>query len=123
MAHGVQPPACGKAGFAVGDPTSTKPVDFDPFANVVAATLPLTEPQREIVAAVQIDAEASCAYNQCFVLRLRGPLSMESMTRALAQVVDRHEALRLRIVRDGEAQEILESVAASIGFVDLAALD
>ena len=82
-----------------------QPVDFDPFADP-PVTLPLTEPQREMYSAVQMGAEASCAYNQCFVLRLRGALSVQSMERALASVVERHEALRVRIVGDGEGQEI-----------------
>ena len=70
-------------------PASMQPVDFDPFADRTAPTLPLTEPQREMYAAVQMSDEASCAYNQCFVLRLRGPFSLQSMERALAQVVEK----------------------------------
>src|SRR5678809_1385568 len=84
----------------MAETTLMQPVDFDPFADPSAATLPLTEPQHEMHSAVQMGAEASCAYNQCFVLRLRGPLSLESLGRAMAQVVERHQALRLRIVGD-----------------------
>ena len=48
------------------------PVDFDPFAETaVSDVLPLTEPQAEIWAAAQMGSDASCAYNQCFLLTLR----------------------------------------------------
>ncbi len=99
------------------------PVDFHLFADDTAATtLALTEPQREIVSAVLMSTDASCAYNQCFVLRFRGPLSMRSMQRALAQVIERHEALRVRIVGDGEAQEILASIDIALPVTDLSAM-
>src|SRR2546429_302924 len=102
---------------------SMEPVDLDRFADGPATTtLPLTEPQREMVAAVEMSVEASCAYNQCFVLRLRGPFSAASMDRAFAQVAARHEALRLRIAGDGERQEILDSVDIGVPFTDLAEL-
>jgi len=103
----------------MAETTLMQPVDFDPFADPTAATLPLTEPQHEMHSAVQMGAEASCAYNQCFVLRLRGPLSLESLGRAMAQVVERHQALRLRIVGDGEAQEIVASVDTTMPLTDL----
>ena len=84
------------------------PVDFDPFAETAAAdVLPLTEPQAEVWAAVQMGNEASCAYNQCFSLTLRGALSAESMQNALRQVMDRHDALRVSI--DAETQHQLIS--------------
>ena len=102
---------------------SMQPVDFDPFADGTGAvTLALTGPQREMYFAAQMGDEASCAYNQCFALRFRGPLSSQSMARALALVTERHEALRLRITSDGEAQEILESIDVALPLVDLGAM-
>ena len=104
-------------------PSTMQPVDFDPFADATgAATLALTAPQREMHSAVQMGDEASCAYNQCFELRFRGPLSLQSMERALAQVVERHEALRLRITSDGDAQEILESIDVALPLADLSSM-
>jgi amino acid adenylation domain-containing protein len=67
-------------------------------------------------------AEASCSYNQCFVLRFRGALSLQSMESALAQVVERHEALRMRIAGDGDAQEILEAIDIALPLIDLSAM-
>ena len=96
------------------------PVDFDPFADAVSAdVLPLTEPQTEVWVAVQMGDEASCAYNQCFSLTLRGPLSAESMESALRQTMDRHDALRVSINADGEQQQIAASSQIALRVTDL----
>jgi amino acid adenylation domain-containing protein len=100
------------------------PVEFDPFAEPAAADgLPLTEPQREMWLAVQMGDEASCAYNQCFSLALRGPLSAESLQNALRQVMDRHDALRVAIDPDGERQRIAASSQIQLPLVDLSSLE
>ena len=75
-----------------------------------SAVLPLTEPQREMCAAALMGDEANCSYNQCFLLQLRGPLSVESMRNALADVVRRHEALRA-FDRSTTKQTVLRRVA------------
>jgi amino acid adenylation domain-containing protein len=98
-------------------------VDFDPFAETILPDiLPLTEPQAEVWAAVQMGDEASCAYNQCYSLRLRGPLSAESMESALQQVVNRHDALRVAIDADGEHQKIAPTSQIDLAVVDLSHL-
>jgi len=97
------------------------PVDFDPFADAAASdVLPLTEPQKELWAAVQMGDEASCAYNQCYALTLRGPLAAESMQSALRQVMDRHDALRVSVSADGERQEISAASQIALPVIDLA---
>ena len=63
--------------------------------------------------------EASCSYNQCFVLTLRGPVSAESMQRALQTVVDRHESLRTTFDADGHTQRVADRVSVSLQFLDL----
>ena len=99
------------------------PVDFDPFADTAApALLPLTEPQAEVWAAVQMGNDASCAYNQCFSLILRGPLSAESMESALRQVVNRHDALRVTIDANGEHQKIAASSQIDLPLLDVSHL-
>lgn len=96
-----------------------RPVDYDPFG---PAKLPLTEPQAEMWTADQMGAEASCSYNQCFCLTLRGPLSLDSMRSALGRVVERHDALRAVISADGTGQEILPQVGVEVPLVDLTTL-
>ncbi len=87
------------------------------------ADFALTEPQREICAETLMGDEANCSFNQCFVLKLHGPLSVESLHKALADVVQRHEALRLSIDLTNESQSVLPDVAVTLPLSDLSALD
>ena len=103
--------------------TALLPVDFDPFGEPSAAAFELTEPQRELLAVTQMGDAANCAYNQVFALRLRGALSQQSLHNALAQVVQRHEALRLRIDVEAERQQTLPSIAVALPLVDLRDVD
>ena len=68
---------------------------------------------------VQMGDDASCVYNLCFSLTLRGPLSAESMETALRRVMDRHEALRVSIDADGEGQRIAASSQVALPIIDL----
>ncbi|HEX6005846.1 MAG TPA: condensation domain-containing protein, partial [Burkholderiales bacterium] len=94
-------------------------VDFDPFAESECLALPLTGPQREIWAATQQGSDASCAYNQCFALTLRGALSVESLARALHEVTERHAALRARLDPNGEGQRIAAAAPPAMPVDDL----
>ena len=100
---------------------SYESVDFDPFAEI-EDDFALTEPQREICATTLMGDEANCAYNQCFVLSLRGPLSVESLRKALVEVVHRHDALRIAIDLIGESQRVLPEVAVALPLTDLSTL-
>jgi amino acid adenylation domain-containing protein len=73
-------------------------------------------------AAVQMGDEASCAYNQCYSLQLRGPLSAELMESALRQVVNRHDALRVTIDADGECQKVAPASQMDLPVFDLSHL-
>ncbi|MFN8228072.1 MAG: aminotransferase class III-fold pyridoxal phosphate-dependent enzyme [Mycobacterium sp.] len=86
---------------------------------------PLTEGQRELCAATLMGDDANCAYNECFVLTLTGPLDVESLRRALTEVVRRHEALRLSIDLTDESQRVLPAAGGLVELpvTDLAALD
>src|SRR5262245_3442616 len=95
------------------------PVDFDPFADRAVRSLPLTPAQTEMWAAAQLGLEASCSRNQCFVLALRGPVSAESMQRALQTVADRHESLRTTFDADGRTQRVADRVSVSLRLLDL----
>jgi len=94
------------------------PVDYDPFARPAVTVLPMTEPQSEMWAAVQMGSEASCSYNQCFPLRLTGRLDVEALRGALQQVVDRHAALRATFDAEGE-QRIHEVLSSELPLVYL----
>lgn len=79
-------------------------VDFDPFAQgAIEKTVRLTESQTEIWTSCLIGGmEANCAYNESISLVLQGAFSLDAMSRALEDVVTRHEALRSTISADGE---------------------
>ncbi|MFL6426776.1 MAG: aminotransferase class III-fold pyridoxal phosphate-dependent enzyme, partial [Acidobacteriaceae bacterium] len=63
---------------------------------------PITDSQREVLLASQMDATASCAFNESVTLHLEGTLDRDALLRSLDTLVQRHEALRLTITRDGE---------------------
>jgi hypothetical protein len=88
--------------------------------------LPLSFSQEQLWMA-QMLAPTSGAYNMSAGLRLRGPLDLDILKRTLAEIVGRHEILRMRVeVRDGRpylaiaaevplgiVEEDLRSVAAA----------
>ncbi|MBT2332546.1 amino acid adenylation domain-containing protein [Variovorax paradoxus] len=67
----------------------------------IECVIPTTESQREIWLGATLSTEASLAYNESVLLRLRGPLDREAMARAMARLVARHQALRATISPDG----------------------
>ncbi|MGA7965310.1 MAG: amino acid adenylation domain-containing protein, partial [Gammaproteobacteria bacterium] len=83
----------------------------------------LTEAQREMCAATLMGDDANCAFNECFMLTLQGPLSPESLRNALIEVVQRHGALRLRIDLRMERQILLPAVEIDLPVIDLRAED
>jgi amino acid adenylation domain-containing protein len=103
--------------------TTLTPVDFDPFAEVALdGPFALSEAQREIWAVVQMGPEASCAYNQCFVLRLDGDVSVSALRRAVQLVFDRHDSLRTRFDAWGDSQVIRPPEPIDVPVLDLSAL-
>ena len=115
------------------------PVDFDPFARderMPASTeslyldkqgnniiFPLTEAQREIWFMSQMGDVASCAYNESFMLTLRGPFDLEAMCQAVQEVYLRHEAFHLRFSPEGDYQRKTTPTAIDIPFRDFSTLD
>ncbi|HEV8580083.1 MAG TPA: amino acid adenylation domain-containing protein [Thermoanaerobaculia bacterium] len=84
---------------------------------------PLSPQQRGMWLAARMDPE-SPAYVIALALRLSGRLDRGALRRALAEVVRRHEALRLRfVVIEGEPFQMPEpSVEVTLPLVDLRAL-
>ena len=99
------------------------PVDFDPFTGpAVERAIPTTEAQREVLAAAEMGAEASCAYNESVSLELRGVLDRAALEQAMQALVRRHEALRSTLNASGTRMLIADELHLSLPFKDLAAL-
>ena len=84
--------------------------------------LPLTDAQREIWFASQVSDAASCVFNECRLLHLRGPLEPESMIGALRKLVARHEALRTTFAASGAAQHIHRELTLDVPTMDWSGL-
>ncbi|WP_346295040.1 amino acid adenylation domain-containing protein [Rhodopseudomonas sp. P1] len=61
-------------------------------------TVPLTEPQMEVLLAAQMGDAASMAFNESVSIRFDGPVVESALIKAVEEVVRRHEALRSRVV-------------------------
>lgn len=85
-------------------------------------TVPITEGQRELWLATQMDAETSAAYNECRLLHLRGNLQPEHLVKAIQSLVNRHEALRTTILAAGDSQNIRSAIHFEVTQFDLASL-
>ena len=102
-------------------PTLTRAVDFDPFTGPsIERTAPTTETQREIWTAAQMGPEASCAYNESVSLELRGALDRNALLSSLAQLSERHEAMRSVLSASGTRNIILTQVELPVNEIDLA---
>jgi amino acid adenylation domain-containing protein len=69
-------------------------------------------------------APGSAAYNIPAAYRLRGPLKVPELRKAVRDVVLRHAVLRTRFAElDGEPVQVVEPGAFEVGFTDLSGLD
>ncbi len=93
-----------------------------PVLDRAPARCRLTEAQREVFLAAMLDREVSTAFNESLVLTLRGPLDAAVLRRAMAQVIDRHEALRAYVDADGEHLVVERSLEFLLRDQDLSAL-
>ncbi len=85
--------------------------------------IPLTEAQKEIWYASQLNEDAARAYNDSIIAHLRGSLDTEALSRALQTLVQRHEALRATFHPSGEYQEIAFSGTIEVPVINLSSLD
>ncbi|XGV94369.1 MAG: amino acid adenylation domain-containing protein (plasmid) [Leptolyngbya sp. BL-A-14] len=94
-------------------------VDFNPFAGGdLLSTAPATESQKEIWASVQMGSGANSAYNESQTLRFTGDLDVQALQSAIAQLVQRHEALRTTFSPDGINLCITASLQLDVPFLD-----
>jgi amino acid adenylation domain-containing protein/FkbH-like protein len=63
----------------------------------VRGPFPMTEPMVEIYLAAMMSREANLAFNEMLQLRLRGAVDVPALRAALQDLVDRHDALRMRV--------------------------
>lgn len=70
--------------------------------------IPLTESQREIWMSHQFGGMAAAAFNECGTLDLNGPLNVSALNLAWSDLVQRHDALRLRFARDGASFTVID---------------
>lgn len=72
-------------------------------------SMPLARGQREIRALVAANPEASLAYNEMVAVRLSGALDETALRRAFADLLARHDALRVRSIGDQTCQVAAEA--------------
>ena len=88
---------------AINATVELKTVAHDPFAGPpLAAVAPITESQREIWLACQMDELATLAYNEASEITWHGPVDAARLADCWRAVVQRHEALRATFSPDGE---------------------
>ena len=89
-----------------------------------ARALPLSFSQRRLWFVDQLEA-GNGAYNVPKAFRMRGALDVEALKASLAAIIERHEALRTRLVLcDGEpVQQIMHDVALPFMQTNLDAMD
>ena len=101
----------------------TNAVDFDPFEGPeIELIAPATESQTEIWASCIIgDDDANCAFNECFSLELTGALNSDAMQKALQDVVNMHQSLRMTFSADGSSICIFKSATLNYDYQDISA--
>ncbi|MEH1834782.1 MAG: amino acid adenylation domain-containing protein, partial [Nostoc sp.] len=85
----------------------------------VEGIVPLTKAQKQLWILDQMGDDGTLAYKISLSLQLKGLLNLGAMSRAVQQVVDRHEALRTKIDSQGNFQQILPSLKIDISLIDL----
>ncbi|HWA89095.1 MAG TPA: aminotransferase class III-fold pyridoxal phosphate-dependent enzyme [Rhizomicrobium sp.] len=98
----------GACGFVdpVALPSGSAPAAGEQSLLIAArpAPLALSESQRALWCAAQIGPAASAAYHESITIALRGELDRAILAKAVRRVIDRHDALRLRIAPQGTLQ-------------------
>jgi amino acid adenylation domain-containing protein len=98
-----------------GGALSAKPISDAPHR------APLTAAQEEIVLAAQMGPQASCAFNESVRIDLKGELNKQALEDALAQLSQRHDALRARLVKGELALEFGPDVVLTPRWLDISA--
>ena len=99
----------------------TKPVEFNPFAGPdISLIAPATESQVEIWTSCLIGGDrANCAYNESFSVFLAGIFNTNAMLKALQDLVNRHQSLRMSFSPDGQNICVYKELLLSTDYRDL----
>jgi len=90
---------------------------------IVESIIATTPSQREVWLGATLGTEASMAYNESVVLRLRGELDQPALSRAMDRLLARHQALRSTISPDGACMLVSQPRANVMAGHDLSALE
>ena len=82
--------------------------------------LPVSDGQREIWLASQMNQDASRTFNESYAVTIDGRLDTKQLEECLRTLVNRHEALRLTFASDGTSQCIHPKSDQHLEFVDIA---
>jgi amino acid adenylation domain-containing protein len=113
-----------RAGQALPQPKDTSSPAEQPAATfapleTAVRTIPITEPQREILLGTQLGDEANCSFNESTSLTLKGKLNEQALISGLEQLVQRHDSLRLTFDMENEAALVAPSLSIEIEHHDL----
>lgn len=86
-------------------------------------TIPLTDVQRDILTAIELEPSANSAYNFASGLRLNGRLHTHHLQTALNKLIARHEALRTNPLPNGTMQHVHPSLNLKLPIIDLTPYD
>jgi amino acid adenylation domain-containing protein len=94
-----------------GRPRSLPAVAAAPAA---PSRVPLTEPQKEVWLAAQLGDAASGVFIESASIVFKGALDLDALRGALNDTVARHDALRMRFTRAGDAAEVLPEIRLAL---------
>ena len=84
---------------------------------------PATDEQGELFLACSMGHDANCAFNLSYSMHFRGDFQVDAMHRAIHQLVDRHDALRMRMGETGEVLHFVPSLELDVPFFDWAEMN
>ncbi len=79
---------------------------------------PLTDAERQILFLTAYSEGARAAYMESALLKLSGPLDGAALEGALAQLSERHQALRTVIPAEGEVQRVQANATTRLSLID-----
>ena len=107
-----------EGGFLLPSASSFRPSERKLKAQAIR-TVPLTDSQKNLRILVQMGEAA----HETVKLELQGPLQVDLLRRAFQSVADRHDALRTRIGRDGDVQQVLPTLTINLPLIDFSQFD